>query len=80
MSNEVKDKSGMLEDKLISELLREPITESSLADGCDEASDEEAVDEFDADWECACLWLPMAPCEADAVAEPAEALRSVGVD
>lgn len=49
MSNEVKDKSGMLEDKLISELLREPITESSLADGCDEASDEEAVDEFDAD-------------------------------
>lgn len=47
-SKDVRERSGMLEDKLINEPFREPMTESSLADGCDEAS-EDVVDEADAD-------------------------------
>lgn len=47
-SNEVRDRSGTLEDRLINDPFREPMTESSLADGCEDASDD-VVDEAEAD-------------------------------
>lgn len=40
-SNDEKERSGIGEERLISEPGREPITESSFADGPDEVSDEE---------------------------------------
>lgn len=48
----VRDRSGTLEDKLIKDEFLDPMTESSFADGCEEASDE-VVDELDTDCVCA---------------------------
>lgn len=47
-SNEVSDRSGTLEDKFINDPFREPMTESSLADGCEDVSDD-VVEDAEAD-------------------------------
>lgn len=47
-SKVVSDKSGIAEDRLIKDPFCEPMTLSSLADGCEETS-EEVVDDADAD-------------------------------
>jgi hypothetical protein len=47
----------MLEDRLMKEPGRAPITESSFADGCEEVSDEEV------DVEAVGLWEPIGPCD-----------------
>ena len=62
------------------EPLREPMTESSLADGWEEASDE-VVEDAEADCVWVCLPWPMAPCEVDG-AETVRVLscRRLGVD
>jgi len=54
-SSVVSVKSGTAEERLIKEPFCEPMTLSSLADGCDELS-EEVVDDADADcvWACLC--------------------------
>lgn len=75
----MRDKSGTLEDRLISEPFREPMTESSLADGCDEVS-EDVVEEAEADWVWACLWLPTAPCDVEGADTVRESCLKCGVD
>lgn len=77
-SNEVNDRSGIGEERLISEPGREPMTESSFADGTDVESD----DDVDVDGVCAgCLLPPTPPCAVPLGAELVRvSCRRCGVD